>query len=214
MKHLRIILLSLFCGTVLYSHGFSTTVENVDNKYTIENQLKEFFESKLKVFVASFVQQSSNDKTKCRGTIYILRDNKKPQMRVAYENGPIQDIIMEGKKISIINRKTRKIKTYSILTTPLYALLSGKTKLSDFKYNIIVNTNDITVNINTDQNNIILLFSTKKSNVGPILDKLLAWTIDDGKTIINVGFNTNKYYINDRSKLPDGIFTIKIVPKS
>ena len=45
-------------------------------EYTVEKQLKEYFEN-IESLVASFVQQSSSDNEKCKGTIYILRDKKR-----------------------------------------------------------------------------------------------------------------------------------------
>ena len=178
-------------------------------EYTVEKQLKEYFENNLESFVASFIQKSSDSKEKCNGTIYISRNKNKPQMRVQYKNGPIQDIFMSGRYISIIDRKTKKKKTYSILTTPLYALLSGNLNLSDLKPKIIVNKNDVTINIKSNNQDIVIVFSTITNNKKQVIDKLIAWTIYDGKTIINVGFDTKNYFINDKSKIPNGIYDIK-----
>ena len=166
-------------------------------------QILENYFSNLKSFKASFVQQSreiQNKKIeKCEGTINISRDKKNPKMEIEYENGKIQKIYMEGRYISIINRKTKKKKTYSILTTPLYALLSGNMKISELKPNIIVHKDDITVNIISNKQNITLVFSIKHNKNNELdINKLLAWTIDDGKTIINVGFDSKNYFVNDK----------------
>ena len=217
MKHLYIVL-ALCCNIILCSCNATNTNKSpngnktifASGEYTVEKQLKEYFEN-IESLVASFVQQSSNNNEKCKGTIYILRNKKKPQMRIKYENGQIQDIFMSGRYISIIDRKTKKKKTYSILTTPLYALLSGNLKLSDLKPNIIVNKNDVTVNIKSNNQDITIVFSTIKTHAGQVIDKLIAWTIDDGKTIINVGFDTKSYFLNNKSKIPNGIYDIKSI---
>ncbi len=218
----KIYLILFLCFGTLLCNGFSDNItHNTNNnikkeeeaiklpKDTIDEQIQKYFDNDLEVLVASFKQHSSNDNKKCKGTIYILRNKKKPQMRVAYENGPVQDIVMEGRYISIINRKTQKAKSYSILTTPLYALLSGKKKFSEFKPRIMVNKDDVTVIIKYEKQYIILVFSTKITNNVTMIDKLIAWTIEDNNSAINVGFDEKKYYVNDRSRLPSDIFTIK-----
>ena len=197
----------ILCNVEIQSN--EKKIISTSGEYTIEKQLKEYFENTLESLVASFIQKSSDTNEKCNGTIYISRNKNKPQMRVQYKNGSIQDIFMSGRYISIIDRKIKKKKTYSILTTPLYALLSGNLKLSDLKPNIIVNQNDVTINIKSNNQNITIVFSTVTTNKRQTIDKLIAWTIDDGKTVINVGFDTKNYFVNDKSKIPNGIYDIK-----
>ena len=116
----KIYLILFLCfGTLLCNEFSDNIIHNTNNnttkeqknaikipKDTIDEQIQKYFDNDLEVLVASFTQHSSNDNKKCKGTIYILRNKKKPQMRVAYENGPVQDIVMEGRYIFIINRKT------------------------------------------------------------------------------------------------------------
>ena len=185
---------------------YNTQLNNVNNnnikKY--DDQLKKFFE-KLELFNAIFVQQSKNIqdkfyKEKCDGTIDIRRNDTNPQMKILYINGPIQEIVMQGRFISILNRKTQKRKSYSILTTPLYALLSGNMKLSELKPNISVNGTNINVYIKSDKQNITLVFSTKQIKNEFKIDQLIAWTVNDGRTIVNVTFSKQSYnIINNRS---------------
>ncbi|MBR1944489.1 MAG: outer-membrane lipoprotein carrier protein LolA [Alphaproteobacteria bacterium] len=166
-------------------------------------QILEDYFNNLKSFSASFVQQSRNVNNniieKCEGTINICRDQKNPKMQIKYKDGKIKEIYMEGRYISIVNSQTNKKKTYSILTTPLYALLSGSIDIQKLKPVIIVNKYDITVNIKSDKQNITLVFSTITKNNKLNINKLLAWTVDDGKTIINVGFDDKNYLVNDKA---------------
>lgn len=211
MKYLHMILLLVLIAP-LNADINQTKNNNISNKSNLNNNivhvsniiqiLNDYF-TNLKSFKASFVQQSreiqNKNTEKCDGTINISRNKKNPKMEIQYKNGKIQEIYMEGRYISIINRKTKKKKTYSILTTPLYALLSGNMKISELKPNIIVHKDDITVNIISNKQNITLVFSIKNNKNNELdINKLLAWTIDDGKTIINVGFDNKNYFVNDK----------------
>lgn len=192
-----------------------SNINNVLPAHNIVQILDNYF-SNLKSFKASFVQQlreiQNNKIEKCEGTINISRDTKNHKMEIKYKNGKIQEIYMEGRYISVVNRKAKKKRTYSILTTPLYALLSGNMKISELKPNIIIHKDDITVNIISDKQNITLVLSTKNNKNNELsINKLLAWTIEDGKTIINVGFDSKNYFVNDK-QIVESINTNKNVP--
>ena len=180
---------------------------------TLDKQVENYF-YQLNTFAASFEQIDSKDK-KCNGKMYISKTNKKPQVRVNYNNGEIQDIIMNGRYISIINRKTKKKKTYSILTTPLYALLSGQLKLSDIKYSITSNNNNVILRVEDSNQIINIKFSIIKQTKNKdykIIDKLLSWTIDDRRnTTITVTFNEKDYNVGTNARIPDNIFDINTV---
>ena len=210
MKYLHVILLLVFSLSLI-----ADTTPNIVPSSNIIQILDDYFNN-LKSFKASFLQQSQereNNKSKkrknnkiekCEGTINISKNQKKPKMEIKYKNGRIKEIYMEGRYILIVNRETNKKKTYSIITTPLYALLSGNMTLSKLKPNIIIHKDDITININSNNQNITIVLSIRKSRNNKFtIKKLLAWTIEDNNTIINVGFDSKNYFVNGKQIVED-----------
>ncbi len=206
--------------TVLLSHNLNKNNLNKNERILHDNEkaqvierMQRYFDN-IKSLVASFIQTSNlvngskSDEQLCNGTIYILKDNNKPQMVINYTTGPTQEIRMEGRFLSVINRKTQKKKKYSIKTTPIYNLLSGGMKIEQLKPEITVKDNNILVNIKQNNQYITLVFDiTRVNNQNFNINKLIAWTIQDSKSIINVKLDKQQYYINDPKRIPNDIFS-------
>lgn len=167
---------------------------------TIDKQIEDYFKD-LKSLSADFAQSTDKDNEIHKAHIWLRRD-KKPKVCIKYQSGEIKEMHMNGKFLTVINRKTNKSRTYSILTTPIYAILSGQLELKDLYYQVFGNNNnDVSILIRyNDKQTIIMTFSKLKQNI----HNLIAWTISDTKSNIHVGFNSKKYYLN--SKIPDSVF--------
>ena len=184
----------------------SSQIEQSKQSIPISKQIENYLNS-LEVLSVKFTQKSSSDNRSHKGNIWILRGNKsKSQARVVYDSGPISDMLIQGRYVTIIDRRTKKIHKYSILNTPIYAMLIGQLKLSDLNYKILNDTIQYVCIMIQHSNKQVTVITFSKFKKSGNIDKLIAWTIDDGKTAIQVEFDTDQYFANDKSKLPSNIF--------
>ena len=148
---------------------------------------------------ASFSERNSKEADINEGHIHVERETKdnKTKVKISYETGKILSIAMNGRFLTVTERKTKKSRTYSILTTPIYALLAGKLNFSSLHYKIIEDTLQYVIVQITYEKQIITLSFRKR---GDEVDKLLSWNIDNGNNWINIEMDENEYHEKRISK--------------
>ncbi len=160
----------------------------------------------LKSLSASFSETTSRNNDVNKGYIYIKREclNGKTVVKIDYKTGALLSASLNGRFLKLTNRKTRKSQTYSILTTPLYALLAGKLSFKDFSYTVLENSRQrVKVQIVYEKQTFNLTFRKNNNKV----DKLLFWLVSSDKGWAEVVFDDKNYYENDLSKIPDSTFS-------
>lgn len=186
LKNTSVPLCCFTCIFNLYSSPSSEQIEQYING--IENLSAEFYQS----------NSNSNDLDKGSITIDRNTKNKKTSVTVNYDTGIISSIVLKGRYITITYRKTGKSKTYSILTTPIYAILAGKLKLEDFKHQVIEDTDsNTTVRIMHEKQVFDLGFKKENKKV----NKILYWTVYNGNSWTTVTFDDKTYSVKEKTKV-------------
>ena len=84
------------------------------------------FLSSAQTMVGDFVQTNSTDGRQSEGKIYIQKPGK---LRFEYANPATLEVIADGNKVAVNDRKMKTQETYSIGNTPLKFLLQDKIDL-------------------------------------------------------------------------------------
>lgn len=84
------------------------------------------FLSSAQTMVGDFVQTNSTDGRQSEGRIYIQKPGK---LRFEYANPATLEVIADGSKVAVNDRKMKTQETYSIGNTPLKFLLEDKIDL-------------------------------------------------------------------------------------
>ena len=197
---LRLLSCCIFLYTFTGQTVYSKQIVRQSKIISIDKQIENYF-TNLKSLSADFAQSSDADNEIHKAHIWLVR-GKKSNVRVKYQTGEVKEISMHGRYLTIINRKTNKSRTYSILTTPIYAILSGEIVLKDLDYQIFGDNNhDVSILIRYNNKQTVIMTFSKSNNK---INQLVAWTISDAKSNIHVGFNSKNYLLN--SHIPDIVF--------
>lgn len=175
---------------------------------TVVEQVETYINS-IDSLSAEFLQTSSNDTEVDTGSISIRRKSKntKTEVSVKYKTGVISSMSLSGRFMTIVDRKTNRSKTYSILTTPIYAILAGELKLKDLKYQVLEDTaQSVIIRIIYERQTIDLLFDKANKNV----NKLLSWTIYNGNGWTNVEFDRSTYSVTAKTTKAKPIKSVNV----
>ncbi len=201
---------ALFCATCFLSVN-ANQVQTVDNNKRSEQSMLseiEIYVNGLKSLMASFSERTSRNNEKNKGHIYIKRAsiNGKTVVKINYESGELLSVSLSGRFLTITDRKKKKSRTYSILTTPLYSILAGKLDFKNFDYTLLENTPQrVTVQFFYEKQNFKLTFRKNKNKI----DKLLFWNVSSDKGWAEITLDDKEYYENDLSKIPEEVFKKK-----
>lgn len=174
------------------------------SEQTSDAQIESYING-LESLSAGLCQRASNSDDIHKGHIYIKRggNSNKTKVFITYDSGTVLSMSLKGRVMTIIDRKTRTPKRYSILTTPIYAILTGELNLKDLKHTKLKESDEcVTIRITYEKQFFDLSFSKKNGK----LNGLLAWTVHNSNSWIHTEFNTSNYYENDASKVPDSLF--------
>jgi outer membrane lipoprotein-sorting protein len=181
---------------------------------SIESQVETYVRG-IKFIAAKFDQITSSGEV-YSGNFWLSKEGKM-MVKVDYSNGLEQVIFIIDsdvtilKKASFKNKKPVELHKCSISQTPMYAILTGSLNLSRGNFDIIEDTDSrLRVKIKKSSSfssvDVTLVFS-KYEKTGN-LKNLEAWIIDDGKTEILLSFDPGYLFINDKSKIPNGTFSL------
>lgn len=178
---------------------------NVTNQLiTIEQQVDGYFKNLR--FLKSKFKQSSNKEPLVQGTIWISKAGKKPQAKVVYESGNIERLLLNGRYLHVKYKDKNKIHTYSILTTPIYSILTGQLSLSDYKYTVCEDTKKSLSLYVELPNKQLMILDFSKDPINNKVKFLKSWTIRNSNSCIVVELDIKTLFINDETKVPSSVF--------
>lgn len=197
-------------GGAIFCTSFcdAVTVPKVTEQVS-EIQIETYINN-LKSLSAGLCQKSSNSGDIHKGHIYIKRGSNgdKTKVFITYASGAVLSMSLKGRIMTIIDRKTQTPKRYSILTTPIYAILTGELNLKDLKHTKLQESeNCVVIRMNHEKQFFDL--SLRKENGK--LTGLLAWTVYNSNSWVHTEFDISDYQENDISKVPDSLFEGNII---
>jgi hypothetical protein len=126
--------------------------------------------------------------------------------KIEYTDPKYRNILIRDDIITTTDQRTGKRGSHSISRNSIYSILKGDIDLSKENCSLrggIGNTLEVTVSI-SKESSITLLFS-KYSNGN--IKNLEGWTIRESNgNEICLRFVKGKFFVNDKTKIPDGIF--------
>lgn len=200
---------ALIGGVIFYtSFGDAVAAPNASEQVS-EIQIENYINN-LKSLSAGLFQRSSYSDDIHKGHMYIKRGSNgdKTKVFITYTSGAMLSMSLKGRIMTIVDRETQTPKQYSILTTPIYAILTGELNLKDLKHTKLQESeNCVVIRIYYEKQFFDLSFRKKNGK----LAGLLAWTVYNSNSWIHTKFDVSDYLENDISKVPDSLFENNII---
>jgi hypothetical protein len=186
-------------GSAPANKGFSD-----ECKARIVSQIEAYFK-RLRYFVSEFHQSVGG--VVYSGKIWISKDGT-TKIKIVYTSVINQEILVIDDSIKIVDHSSGREYTHSMSNVPLYAILTGKQKLSPDMITLVGDSeSEIIVRITTCSGEPLNLIFAKYELTGNVKWPL-GWVIGEGVKQIEFQLNPDTMKIGDKREVPDSVFSI------